>query len=327
MNRNFKAIGAAVLAAVMCASSAGCAKKEDTGVYVDKDGNISINESKLEDHVNSVFGGDTNNPTSSASEISEPKEVKLEPTDEIKNAALNSGLVQYNNDIFQRGGYITVPDFVEKYKDSYDISYINAGSYDECKDYLLEYGKDFLKARNTIGVRWNKKSFGRVYYLTLTPKNGSNCNPVRAYVVNATSPDEKITLDKAIVAEIEGEYSDYKFITPEWFPFGLNSYYFKDNYDSENKSYTVETLCEALEAKGLTKNSEFKQGAYSMPSSSKEENHNTYWKQGSDAIGCYIVGEENLFGAKPLYYYWFTIDSNTDKLSYAECFLEYFIKD
>lgn len=320
MNRNFKAIGAAVLAAVMCASSAGCAKKEDTGVYVDKNGNISINESKLEDHVNSVFGGDTSNPTSSASEVSQPKEVKLEPTDEIKNAALNSGLVQYNNDIFQRGGYITVPDFVEKYKDRYDITYNchngilfeEKGSYDECKDYLLEYDQSYRKEK---------------YYLALTKKNNSSSKSfVKAIVVNATSPDEKITLDKAIVVEMDVEHDlNHQNCYPEWFPLGFNGSLLTNYYDSENKNYTVNSLFEALKANGLAKNSEFEREG-NLSDYANKADYNTYWKIDSNKVVCYIVGEENLFGAKPLYHYSFSIDPNTDKLSDVRCNF-YFIKE
>lgn len=334
MNNKIKTISAAVLAAAMCASFAGCSKKEDTGVYVDKDGNISVNESKFEDHVNSVFGGETNssNPTSST-----PTEEKFAVTDEIKNAALGSGFIQLNNDIFQRGGYITVADFVEKYKDSYDITYSyprNYGdepvSYDVGKEYLVEYNDEFQEIHSSLGVRWGERTrhgspwVGRRYYLTLKPKNGGQS--VTAYIVNATSPDEKITLDKAIVAEVEPALSElYKPVTPEWIPMGLNDMYFKDDYESENKNYTVKNLGEALEGKGLKKCSE-EVGDHSLPSTRKAENYNTYWI-GKSRVGCYVLGEENLFGAKPFYYYSFDIDENTDKVQYVSCTLEGFIKE
>lgn len=80
MNRNLKTISAAILAAVMCASFTGCSKKEDTGVYVDKNGNVSVNESKFEDHVNSVFGGDDANSTAS----SKPEPKPLDPFDGLE---------------------------------------------------------------------------------------------------------------------------------------------------------------------------------------------------------------------------------------------------
>lgn len=262
-------------------------------------------------------------------------------TDEIKNAALGSGLVQYNNDIFQCGGYMTVANFVEKYKDNYDITYScpqgsfisTAGTYDECKDYLLEYTDEIFEQFNVVGRSWGERKYatglykGMYYSLTLTPKNGSAFNPVTVYVVNATSPDEKITLENAIVVEIESARDGSKrCITPEWFPMGLNDFDFKNKFDSENKSYTVKNLGEALEAKGLKKNGEEIYEEYRTIPYMKEENYNTYWVAKSYA-GCYVLGEKNLFGAKPLYYYSFNIDSNTDKLDYAKCSLEYFVKD
>lgn len=339
MNRNLKAIGVALLAAVMSASLAGCAKKDDNGVYVDKNGNISINESEFENYVDSVFGGGDNLPSEMPNVT---QEETLAVTDEIKNAALDSGFVQYNNDIFQRGGYITVADFVEKYKDRYDIYYnysknytVKEDPYEECKDYLLEYDKDeqILKEYNLIGWRWPARGTdfhnytGNDYYLTLKPQYGSNCQPVTAYVVNMTSPDEKITLDKAIVVEIESSYNHYKYITPGWLPMGFNSSYFKDEYESENKNYTVKNLGEALEAKGLKKHAQSELQSGLIPNSSRAENFGTYWKSGSDQMGCYVLGEENLFGAKPLYYYEFEFDPNTDKLDSVSCMLEYFVKE
>lgn len=164
---------------------------------------------------------------------------------------------------------------------------------------------------------------GCLYTLTLTPKNGGNV--VKAYVANVTSPDEKITLDKAIVVEVEPQYKDYKFVTPEWIPAGFNGEGFKDNYESENSNYTAKTLPDLIESNGIEKNSEFEQSKGRVPIDTTE-NANTYWKSG-DNYGCYVLGEVNLFGAKPFYYYGFHIDPNTDKVNYVTCALEYFIKD
>ncbi len=333
MNRKLKTISAALLAAAICASLTGCANNEKPN-----NGGEELTESNIESHLESLFGGGEN---SSEPETSEPEEYKPEMTDEIKNAALNSGLVQLNNDIFQRGGYMTAADFVEKYKDSYNITYTcpqnhviqEAGTYDECKDYLVEYFDTFFENYGSLGRRWAERQSGlgsaypgARYYLELTPKNG-NGSPVIAYVVNATSPDEKITLDKAIVAEVSPNYFKYEFTTPEWIPMGFNDYEFDyEGYESENKSYTAKNIGETLESKGLKKNSEFEQSGNWCPSSGEPENYNTYWK-GDDSFGCYVLGEENLFGAKPLYYYDFEIDPNTDKVEYASCNLEYFVKD
>ncbi len=318
MNRKLKTISAALLAATICASFAGCADNKKPN-----NGGEELTESNIESHLESLFGGGEN---SSAPETSEPEEYKPEVTDEIKNAALNSGLIQLNNDIFQRGGYMTAADLVEKYKDSYDITYFcpgnmgkAAGTYDECKDYLLEYCDTIFERYDNLGLRWKERKRGAYegnrYSLKLTPKNGTGGLPVEAYVVNATSPDEKITLDKAIVAEVSSNYSDLQFITPEWFPMGFNYTIFK-KYESENKNFTVKTMCEALEAEGIKERSD------------EKDYLNTYSKsEKGDYIGCYVLGEENLFGAKPLYNYFFIIDTNTDKLESVSCTLEYFVKE
>lgn len=202
--------------------------------------------------------------------------------------------MQYNNDIFQRGGYITVADFVEKWKDKYDITYKD-GSYEERKEYLLEYC-DMEKCFESLvytGSRWinrNSDFNAKRYPLTLKPKNGVGDNVV-AYAVNATSPDKKITLDKAIVVELEPRY-DFVFITPEWFPMGLNFIYYKDEYESENKNVSVTNIGEILESNGLSKYEVFEQGDVYLPKHSDASSHNTYWKHKSTGMGCYIPGEK-----------------------------------
>lgn len=324
-----KTVGAAVLAAAMCAAVAGCAKEEPKTEPTD---------SEIESRLESIFEeADTAAPAQTPEEASaaEP-EIVIEMTEEIKSAALNSGLIQLNNDIFQRGGYITVKDFVEKYKDDYDIIYCYRDSssmkqkpYDECKDYLLMYDEResiFLKP-TWEGRLWsNRDQHESWYYLILNPKNGGELQPVWAYVVNATSPDEKITLEEAIVAEVQWGKDDW---TPAWIPMGLNSKkvglnykHFKDDYESENINYTAKNIGEALEAKGLRNDS--------SPSTGLSEeliaNGGFYWIGSSGNICGYVVGEENLFGARPVYYYIFSIDPNTDKLTGATCTLEYFIK-
>lgn len=138
MNRNLKAIGAAVLAAVMCASFAGCAK-EDGGVYVDKNGNISINESKFENHVNSAFGGNGGNAQNSAPESSKPEPKPIEPfenlevvfegispkvTAEIKGKNSNVNYTVDRNNGLKNGDKITVTAEISSYKkDDFVLTY------------------------------------------------------------------------------------------------------------------------------------------------------------------------------------------------------------
>ena len=59
----------------------------------------------------------------------EPAEKTYEPTEEIKNAPLNSGYIQIGDTVFRSGGYMTVAEFVEKYKDKYDVSEIHLDEY------------------------------------------------------------------------------------------------------------------------------------------------------------------------------------------------------
>lgn len=297
MNKNFKTIGAALLAAAMCASLAGCSKKDDNGVYIDKNGNISVNESKFENHVNSVFGGGTNSskPTSSA-----PEEVKFAMTDEIKNAAFNSGLIQLNNDIFQMGGYMTVADFVEKYKDRYDIVYTKANlPYEEAvKEYLLQ-------SFDYVG-QWE-------YYLSLTPKDGVGDNTDKLYVQieNRTTSggEDKIPLSEGIVTDfcIDGSTSN-KTTCPCWYPQGYTSRSNKyEDLETANTSYKKDAFIKMLEGKGFTL---FEGNQFWT----NEDLNNRYWKSGN-GYEFQVTGEVNSFGKKPVYQYTVDFNSDTDKLS------------
>lgn len=288
----------------------------------------------------SVSRQSTSKPsTSTPPTESTPETVNFTMTDEIKNASLSSGLVQYNNDIFQRGGYMTVADFVEKYKDSYDISYSKdrlttpLGTYKECKDYLIEYDPYI------INHTWadNKNC------LWLTPKDmkikeGWGHNMVQAVVVNVTSPNEKITLDNAVVAEVVPYLVNTDMQeTPEWFPMGFGQLLKDyprydinlDYYKNLNESYTEKSICELLETKGLKKYGEEAHGLW-RPDSRKSSNYNMYWLVRGEGIkqevGCYILGEENLFGAKPLYRYDFYINENTDIVESVSVAIDRFVK-
>lgn len=288
---------------------------------------------------NSVFTGNTSKPSvSTPTTESTPEEVKFAMTDEIRNASLSSGLVQYNNDIFQSGGYMTVADFVEKYKDSYDFEYSKnriytpIGSYEECKDYLIEY------ERSAVNSNWqNNKNC-----LLLTPKgiktkNGRE-NRVQAVVVNAASPDEKIPLNKAVVAEVVPYLVNADIQeTPGWLPMGFSEHH-KDipgynthfeNYESENESYTQSDIVELMRSNGLKEYSEIIKGDW-LPKRDNSKNHNIYWlAQGvgiKQKVGCYILGEENLFGARPLYLYNFYINENTDIVESVSVSIVRFVK-
>lgn len=126
MNKKFKTIGAAVLAAAMCASFAGCANNETSST-----GKIE-NSSKQNSKSNSSSQNSTESKTESANtsdngskseseEANSLSEITVAATDEILNAKFESGLVQYYNDMFQCGCYVSASEFIEKYKLSYDF--------------------------------------------------------------------------------------------------------------------------------------------------------------------------------------------------------------
>lgn len=299
MNKNLKTISAALLAAAMCASLAGCAKKEDNGVYVDKDGNVSVNESKFQDHVNSVFGGNSNNnPPSQDSTTSEPESFKLVVSDEIKNADLGSGKIQINNDIFQLNAQMTVAEFVEKYKDNYDITY-KGGTYEERKDYLLEYH--------------NYGDGSTSYTLNMMPKL-KGASAITVNIDNVTSPDEKITLDKAVVIGFH-----YNTLYESIFPGGfigknlINKNRNAEDFVNSNESYNIKTLPEYLKSKGFK---ELEGTLYNPPpiTSADEKIYCT----NSVVWFAKLCGEKGLNGKTPVYRYTFVFNSDTDKLSYVE---------
>lgn len=306
MNKKVKIIGAALLAATICASFAGCSKKDDTGVYADKNGNISVNESKLENHVNSVFGGETGKSDPSSAE-SEQEKYKFAVSDEIKKAAFNTGTVQLNNDIFQFDGKMTVAEFVEKYKDKYEIGY-KGGKYEERKDYLLEY-QNYNDASTSYYLEIKSKESGKTTYIAID---------------NATSPDEKITLDKAVVM---GLYShDDAVVYPGGFLSEtlVNELRKEEGFVNPNESCTVKSLPEFFESQGFKK-AELSTTALQPKITSADQKF--YWQHAinEDLWGCICCGDVGLNGKIPVYKYEYLFDGNTDKLAYAG--FEYYYMD
>lgn len=302
MNGKIKTISAALLAAVICASFAGCAdKKTPTG---GNNKNPGINESKIESRIENIFGGESSSKktvTSKPVETSKP-EVKFEMTDEIKNAAFNSGFIQINNDIFQQGGYITVADFVAKYKDRYDIVYQNANlPYEEAGEYLLQ-------SVDYVGD-WK-------YHLLLTPKAGvgDSSKKISVQIENRTTTggEDKIPLAEGIVTEFNPDEAPTA-SNPYWFPQGFtnaknrgaNSGY-KD-LETANEGYKKDSFIKMLEDKGFTL---FEGNQYLT----NEDLNNRYWKDSAGNITFQVSGEVNSFGRKPVYQYVAGINADTDKL-------------
>lgn len=237
----------------------------------------------------------------------EPEEIVYEPAQEILDADFSSMKIQINNDVFQQGGYITVAELVEQYGNRYEFTYKD-GTYEERKDYLLEY-------RFNGGTKWLSDS------IEMTPLYGNNTYGITAYVANLSSPDEKITLDKAHVVLFSEKVNNLSIYTPVWTPkgffgiidFGMDNNK-KEEFDSQNGSYKFSDFSAFLEAEGFSRpEGELWMLDYSewnMKYESDEEYNSSYT--------IYFSGETNASGYKPLFKCWFVFDKNTDKVDFVK---------
>lgn len=95
-------------------------------------------ESKIEEAAEKLDKDEKEEATEATTEVT-----GYAPTDEIKKASFESGLIQIGNDIFHQGGYYTVSQFFEEYSDRYDFyndyfdeKEFNAdGIYDKLKNF------------------------------------------------------------------------------------------------------------------------------------------------------------------------------------------------
>lgn len=259
-------------------------------------------------------------------------------TDEIKSADFDSGLIQIDNEVFQQGGYITVAELVEKCKDNYDITYWaddeQKGTYEECKDFLVEYNLEPSDYADLLGVH-------SYYSLKLTPKNGENkeLRAFEAVLGNLTSPDEKITVDKGIVISYTLSFAGSQKTTHSvWLPegFGLTGFlnagannFLSHPADMEmvNGDYTVKTITELLKQKGFTLSEHLPLDTVGEAANGKvEEFDKKYSYDGTSEIEACCIGKANLFGYRPIYRYKFIFDSNTDKIDEVSLYLLKFVE-
>lgn len=123
-----KAIMAMATALCICVSASSCGSTSS-----DKDLEAAIDgmtdeqlENAVEEGAAKIDAADkSSEAAASVVDTEEPEEIVYEPTDEILNAELSSGLVQIGNDIFRNGGYYTVDQFIAEFGDRYDMSEIN----------------------------------------------------------------------------------------------------------------------------------------------------------------------------------------------------------
>lgn len=97
--------------------------------------------------------------TEATTEIETTSEVQsgYEPTEEIIKADLSSGYIQIGKTVFRAGGYVTVGEFYDKYKDEFDLSELNpdeylAGSSEKSLQITALYDPD-IKVRITYGKK------------------------------------------------------------------------------------------------------------------------------------------------------------------------------
>lgn len=310
-------ISMAVLMVMILGCMTGCGAEKNSDKTEDAIDAMSDEtlEAAIVDKVEELEATDEIFAEESTEAVDEPlqelKEVIYEPSQEIIDADFSSLLIQLNNDVFQQGGYMTVAELVEQYGDRYEFTYKD-GTYEERKDYLLEYyegdhyegGIFYISSHN--------------YYIDLTPTYGDSRYGIRAYIANLTSPDEKVTLDKAYVLEFDTslEYAADGIFAPEWIPNGFLANGFLTNgielnnseLDSQNDNYTKPDFVSFIESKGFTN--------YSNPLAKLSELEMTYdyGVYNEDRISFYFAGEPNTTGLRPLFGCTFYFNSDTDKL-------------
>lgn len=219
-------------------------------------------------------------------------------SDEIVNAPLDSCLIQINNYVIKQGGYMTVAEFVEAYGDRCTFLY-QKEPYEETKDHLIPYLEK---------IQYSS------YFLEVVPEVGSS---FRLVIANCTSPDEKITVDQAIVIKCENFPSAFK--SPIWSPkgwavSGFSSSNF-DKYDlvSTNKEYSLKDFPGYLESEGLEEYV-WGEGHSDIFPPCTLENCKKYVRGDTDGFAFYVAGETNLFGARPIFQYWIFFSPDTDKM-------------
>ncbi len=272
MNRKLKTIIAALLAAAMCASFAGCANNETSDVG--KNESSKTQSSKQSSTESKPESDDTSDSTSKPEEpAAKLPDITPAATDEILNAPLDAGKVQWYNDVFQCGGFVTVKEFVDKYKSKYDINYDGEPVTDKTLSSLVEPSFE------------NGVIEGKEPSLRVAPNftvNGEELNKYTMRLAGFVNPtDKEIPLSECYISMVT--LYDYPF-----FPSVL-----------EEKLTDTPAFLEGLGYESIkvpTYDKSF------VPSSIEFDKK--YYK---DYYGNYYfceVGETNAFGAKPLYSYW-----------------------
>lgn len=252
------------------------------------------------------------------------EKITFEPSEEILNADLGSGKVQIGDDIFCDGGYMTVGEFVEKYKDKYVV--LSCEQLDEKVDYCdifdpncdfavnSYYIPDIIICRKDIfekqkvteeddGTKIIDEPTDDFFSITLTLDFPADFNeleddafcPVNdAEIIKFSSPNGICFYPKDIKHKDSAyfqELSKYKFDDMQEYFNSLNMKSVEDYYDINLTRFSYDTVL-------------YKDGAYY-----KDDNEYMpdYW--------CYFTStDKNYRGAALLFKYHFIFDEDTKEL-------------
>lgn len=301
MNKNIKTYGAALLAAVMCAFLAGCAGKETpntgkpassaNGNTISGTGNQSSTASKPESENASDNNSTSESPSSASNEIT------ITATDEILNAKFDSGLVQWYNDLFQCGGYLTVSEFIEKYKSSYDFTYdgdnVDTDILNKALDSSYRDGEFYMQN----------------VYLRCMPKftvKGLDMQYVIAYIVNPSENPVQLSncyinyvATNKYVGGLRAGGFCAGYCDKESGKYFLTEDAKKNKVNEKNPDFIETDVAEYLRSLGYEEiNISSASGNKVEPSM---EYNNKYFMDRYGNYFFYNVGEPNAFGARPFY--------------------------
>ncbi|SFB87273.1 hypothetical protein [Ruminococcus albus] len=202
------------------------------------------------------------------------EEIKYEATEEIKNAALNSGYIQIGDTVFRTGGYMTVGEFVEKYQDKFDMSEIH----------LDEYMADGVEAFYTSSLEDPRI---KIEVHILKPKD---------------SNDERVKIPDAVVSTIMMKFFDGK------------QYCLTDGIGGDYFAYLEDVIFFPMDIKPMDyddiKAFADSQGLKKSEHSFADVNE---YVESDDCISFKLPGEENLLGETPKMTIKFKFDPKTLK--------------
>lgn len=291
--RKITRIAAFALALSLCAvSMTGCGDKK-------------TEEQDIEQAIGSMDDKELESKLEEAAEQIEKEEADAKkspdsyaPSDEIKNAGFESGLIQIGSDVFRRGGYYTVEQFADEFSDRYDF-YADYSPW-ESTEFNLDGLYDSSENSSFVIIPKNDDSFRiRVNFRPADPEE--------------TGP---VAEKDCVVTDFDPYNGTQEPVTCIWYP-----------QNNDDLKYTeVEAF---LDSYGLMK----KENAndydpmkydgsdhvlYRDYDQSKEYDYYFYCgKAGDEPEGYYFYvrsDEKNLFGAYPVYKYSYHPDYDTGKV-------------